>query len=192
MKILDVGGWKNTYKDATHIIDIMPKPENCSQEYIQMDVCSGKWPFKDKEFDYVYCSNLLEDIKDPAFVCKEIIRVGKFGKIVVPSNYYECRRGVDAWPGNNTYTGFYHHRWICFYDFDNEELILVPKTPITHVFDWTKKMNEEDIEKNMYIIVDWNDSFSYKEIVLTDWLDLYDIFKKFFKLDPLNELGYKR
>jgi len=81
MAILDVGGFQRTFPEATHIIDVMPKDVNCTREYVQQDICETPWPYKDKEFDFVYCSNVLEDIKDPVRVCKEMIRVGKRGRI---------------------------------------------------------------------------------------------------------------
>jgi len=181
MKILDVGGGRNSFEKASHIIDIRTKPKDCTREYVQMDVCSGKWPYKDKEFDFVYCSNLLEDVKDPAFVCKEMIRVGKKGTIIVPSPYLECRKGVDSWYKQEMYSGFYHHRWVCF--IIEDKLIFLQKTPITHIFDWTIGMSNEDIHKKGFIKVKWINDFEYKEKVYVDWWGHYAMFKNFFKKD---------
>jgi len=185
MKILDVGGYKQPYKKATHIIDIMPKPDKCTREYTQQDICSGRWPYKDKEFDSVYCSNVLEDIKDPIFVCNEIIRVGKAGIIIVPSCDFECRRGVDSWPGNEMYTGFVHHRWLCFNDAG--KLTFMQKTPITHVFDWTEGMSDEDIRKKAFLRISWKDDFKFVEVPLAEWDNWYNILKHYFGIDPLTK-----
>ena len=185
VKILDVGGFKNTFEEATHIIDFMPKPKDCNREYIQKDICSGKWPFKDKAFDFVYCSNVLEDIRDPIFVCKEMTRVGKEGVIIVPSCELECRKGIDTWPGSSTYAGFVHHRWVCFNDCG--KLTFMQKTPITHVFDWTEGMSDEDIRKKAYLQMSWKDDFKYEEMMNSQWMNWYNVFKNYFKKDPLRD-----
>lgn len=183
-KILDVGGNYKTFDKATHIIDILPKPEKCNLEYTQFDVCSGKWPYKDKEFDYVYCSNLLEDVKDPIFVCKEMIRVGKAGKIIVPSVTTECTVGIDVWPGKDKYSGFCHHRWLCF--ISENQIKFVIKMPMTHIFDWTSNMTYEERKKTFYSNLEWVDSFNAYELIYSDWCLVYNILSDYFNKDPLN------
>jgi len=42
-----------------------------------------------KEVDFVSCSHVLEDLRDPIRVCEEIVRVGKRGYIEVPSKTAE-------------------------------------------------------------------------------------------------------
>jgi len=184
MKILDVGGCVNPYKGATHIIDVLPRPSKLDQkiEYTQKDVCQGKWPYEDKEFDMVYCSNLLEDVKDPIHVCNELMRVAKKGTIIVPSPWIECRKGVDVWPGNEHYAGFVHHRWICFYE--NNTLVFMQKTPISTVYNWTKGMTDEDIKNKAFLKIEWKDQFLANEIVYADWHHWYAKLKSFFGIDP--------
>ena len=41
-------------------------------------------PFRDKAFDYVYCSHVLEHVTDPKAAIAELMRVGKRGYIEVP------------------------------------------------------------------------------------------------------------
>jgi len=179
MKVLDVGGNVKPWTEATHIIDILPEPKDCKRHYVQQDICDTPWPYKDKEFDYVYCSNTLEDVKDPIRVCKEIIRVGKAGKIIVPSVYLECRRGVDTWPGANLYAGFVHHRWLCIQK--EGKLLFVQKTPITHVYDWTRGLNDEEIHRKAFLKIDWRDSFEAFERVYADYRVLYNLLKEAFQ-----------
>jgi ubiquinone/menaquinone biosynthesis C-methylase UbiE len=47
------------------------------------------FPFKDKEFDYVICSHVLEHVEDVDQFLREIVRVGKKGYIEYPLVYYE-------------------------------------------------------------------------------------------------------
>lgn len=47
------------------------------------------FPFKDKEFDYVICSHVLEHVPDPEMFISEITRVGKSGYLEFPTIYYD-------------------------------------------------------------------------------------------------------
>src|SRR3989344_6715828 len=50
--------------------------------FIKADV--ENLPFKDKVFDFVYCSHLLEHVENPVKAINEITRVAKKGYIEVP------------------------------------------------------------------------------------------------------------
>jgi ubiquinone/menaquinone biosynthesis C-methylase UbiE len=49
----------------------------------------GKFPFEDKEFDYVICSHVLEHVSDADIFLREIQRVGKKGYLEFPTVYYD-------------------------------------------------------------------------------------------------------
>lgn len=49
----------------------------------------GKFPFEDKEFDYVICSHVLEHVADADIFLNEIQRVGKKGYLEFPTIYYD-------------------------------------------------------------------------------------------------------
>lgn len=53
------------------------------QTFIHAD--GEKLPFKDKEFDYVICNQVLEHVENPQLFIAEICRVGKRGYIETPS-----------------------------------------------------------------------------------------------------------
>ena len=46
-------------------------------------------PFKDRAFDFVYCSHLLEHTRDPGRAISELERVAGAGYVEVPSEYLE-------------------------------------------------------------------------------------------------------
>ena len=48
-----------------------------------------KFPFKDKEFDYVICSHVLEHVSDIEQFTSELKRVAKAGYIEYPTLYYD-------------------------------------------------------------------------------------------------------
>jgi len=78
-------------------------------------ICDGeKLPFKDKTFDYVICSHVLEHAKEPAQFISELVRVSHRGYIETPSRLSE--KVFD----------FSYHRWIITRE--NDLLILQKKT----------------------------------------------------------------
>ena len=85
-KVLDVGGGCAPFPRATHVIDAIAfdernrsaaklledviEPRFTRDTWHRGDVCGRmRWPYPDKYFDYVTCSHLLEDIRDPVWVC---------------------------------------------------------------------------------------------------------------------------
>jgi len=124
--VLDVGGGVKPLSRANYILDflpwsecinrkflldeIWPKPHFSKSTWIQQDICSReKWPFEDKQFDFVICRHTLEDIRDPVWVCQEIMRVGKAGYIETPNRIYESLPGIER----GRYCGYSHHHWLC-------------------------------------------------------------------------------
>jgi SAM-dependent methyltransferase len=61
------------------------------------------YPFKEKEFDFIICSHVLEHLDDPVRVCAEFSRIAKAGYIEVP-NY-----SADLFVRNNDVI----HTWLC-------------------------------------------------------------------------------
>ncbi len=133
-KVLDIGGWARPFNRANYVIDAQPyetrgyfgdpkmgsvrgwyaPAQGGEREYFskdtwfQRDLCSHEpFPFRDKEIDFVICSQTLEDLRDPLWVCSEMIRVGKRGYIEVPSRLAESSRGIEP-----NQVGWSHHRWL--------------------------------------------------------------------------------
>ena len=63
--------------------------------FIKADV--ENLPFKDKVFDFVYCSHLLEHVENPVKAINEITRVGKSGYIEVPRAFLELLARRPFW-----------------------------------------------------------------------------------------------
>lgn len=69
--------------------------------FIKADV--EKLPFKDKVFDFVFCSHLLEHVENPGRAIMELTRVAKKGYIEVPASILEL------------FQPFPSHLWYCSY-----------------------------------------------------------------------------
>jgi hypothetical protein len=125
--VVDVGGGAAPFPRADYVIDALPMtaaeagsngnshqvlgmtPRYNAERWIQLDLCEHRpWPFKDKFFDYAICSHLLEDVRDPIWICSELRRVAKAGYIEVPSRIEEQSKGVE----HPCYAGYHHHRWL--------------------------------------------------------------------------------
>ena len=120
--VLDIGGWARPFNRADYVMDAEPyesrgyygTPQGGEREHftretwIERDICEHTpFPFGDKEIDFVICSHTLEDVRDPLWVCSEMIRVAKRGYVEVPSRLAESARGVERGQ-----VGWSHHRWL--------------------------------------------------------------------------------
>ena len=77
-------------------------------------------PFKDKAFDYVIASHIIEHMDDPARFCSELQRVSKRGFIASPTELAE----------HMFYWSF--HKW--YVNKINNKLILHPKVNVPNIF----------------------------------------------------------
>jgi hypothetical protein len=123
--VLDIGGWARPFNRADFVIDAepyetrgyygpgLPAQGGIEERFTRLtwyrrDICDrARFPFGDKSIDFVTCSHVLEDVRDPLWVCSEMIRVSKRGYIEVPSRVAESCRGVEP-----NQVGWSHHRWL--------------------------------------------------------------------------------
>jgi len=119
--VLDIGGWAKPLPRADWVMDLSPyetrgmlgrhgdEPERFSRDtWIQRDICDRRpYPFHDREIDFVVCSHTLEDVRDPVWVCSEMVRIAKAGYIEVPSRLEEQSYGFQG-----DLVGWGHHRWL--------------------------------------------------------------------------------
>jgi hypothetical protein len=144
--VLDVGGWACPFNRANWVMDAeayetrgyyrsfggVPyqagdKEWFSEATWIRRDVCDKEpFPFADKQIDFAICSHTLEDVRDPLWVCSELMRVAKRGYIEVPSREWEPCRGLER-PGQ---VGLSHHRWLI--DIDAGRLRFVMKYHMIH------------------------------------------------------------
>jgi hypothetical protein len=181
--VLDVGGWASPFNRANWILDCEPfetrgyyktigLPQSQGGEvehftkdtWLQRDICERTpWPFPDKFFDFSICAGTLEDLRDPIFVCSELVRVSKAGYIETPSMLAESCRGWES----NAIAGLSHHRWLV--DYLPNELVFCMKFHMIH------ESPELSLPPSVYrgLSVDermdgmfWEDSFKFSELML--------------------------
>ncbi len=83
--ILDIGCGYTAHENASVICDI----QNLSnfyknKKFVQLE--TKKLPFKDKEFDFVISSHVIEHVEDVSFFIKELERVSSKGYIELPTS----------------------------------------------------------------------------------------------------------
>ena len=105
---LDVGSGVNPLMAAHVLCDVSRKylrhevgspPLTHDKSFVQCD--AHFLPFKDKAFDFVHCSQVLEHLKNPEKAYRELKRVGKSGYIETPT-----------WLQENLFYSLRVHKWI--------------------------------------------------------------------------------
>lgn len=110
-KVLDIGSGNHPVPFATHLADLAVEDDHYGRAGSPFKHIAGKpvfncpveqMPFGDKEFDFVYCSHVLEHVADPERACRELQRVGKRGFLETPT------LGKDTWLNVGKVS---NHRW---------------------------------------------------------------------------------
>ncbi len=108
-KVLDIGSGQYPFPYATHLADLYEsdtthRAEPLVRGDLPFEVCDiERLPYKDHEFDFVYCSHVLEHVKDPARACEELMRVGRRGFIETPTRVSDIMLNFTRLQD--------HHRW---------------------------------------------------------------------------------
>lgn len=108
-KVLDIGSGGVPFPYATHLADLYEgdtthRTEPLKRTHLPFQVCNIEdLPYKDKEFDFVYCSHVLEHANDPARACEELMRVGRRGYIDTPTRVSDIMLNFIRLKG--------HHKW---------------------------------------------------------------------------------
>ncbi len=181
--VLDVGGCASPFNRANWIIDRLPFEERGFYEktgllrsqggereffsedtWVQRDICDREpWPFADNFFDFSICSQTLEDLRDPLYVCSELVRVSKAGYIETPSRVAESCRGWESpW-----IAGLSHHRWLI--EVEGAHVRFLPKLHALHAdfrlaFPRSYLQRLAPAERLAFLL--WEGDFTFEEVVL--------------------------
>jgi len=108
-RVLDVGSGGYPFKQATHLADRYTGETSHRVEalhrderpFLVMDV--QQMPFRDQEWDFTFCSHVLEHLDRPGDACRELMRVSARGYIEVPTKLSDVMLNFTRLPD--------HHRW---------------------------------------------------------------------------------
>ena len=92
--VLDVGSGGKPYPRSDVLLDRMTGAEHRCGSAMMIDRPTvfgdaQKMPFKNKVFDFVVASHILEHMAEPAFFLDELSRIGKAGYIETPNVIFE-------------------------------------------------------------------------------------------------------
>ena len=151
--ILDIGCGYNANKYANVICDVQDL-SNHYQDKRFVKLNEKKLPFKDKEFDFVVASHVMEHVEDVEFFIKELERVSKKGYIELPTMLED----------NLVFENKKDHLWHMDFD-DVENKLLISKKiqyfePILTVS--TIKKLDEIFRKSLILELFWEDTIDYK------------------------------
>ncbi|MEW6601098.1 MAG: FkbM family methyltransferase [Nitrospirota bacterium] len=126
-KVLDVGSGHDPFPLATHLVELAVNDNHYGRAGLPFKHVEGKpvsecsvedMPFSDGEFDFVYCSHVLEHANDPAKACRELMRIAKRGYIETPTG------AKDLWLNTADVS---NHRWTV--EYENNALVFTEYTP---------------------------------------------------------------
>ena len=174
-KILDIGCGYTAHKNANVICDVQDLSDYYKDKnFIKLN--DNNLPFKDKEFDFVVASHVIEHVKDVDLFIKELERVSSKGYIELPTILED----------NLVFENKDDHLWhMEFNDVDNE-LIVSKKVqylePILTVS--SAKKFSKYFKQSLVLELFWEDTIKYK-IVKKDFkinqkISRLSLLRKFF------------
>ena len=179
LKILDLGcSNKNFWQEANHFADIHDYKsdfESLNLNYTQIKP-DEKLPFKDKEFDFVIASHVVEHVEDISYFLSELSRVGKKGYIEVPTRLED----------NLVFENKKAHIWHLVFDDVNNQINISKKQqyfePVLTV-GTIKKLNEY-FRESLVIELSWEDSIKFNmaedNLKTTAKISILNLLKKYF------------
>ena len=173
--ILDIGCGYNASKFAKVICDVQDLSSYYqNKKFIRLT--EKKLPFKDKEFDFVVASHVMEHVEGVDFFIKELERVSKKGYIELPTMLED----------NLVFENKKDHLWHMDFD-DVENKLLISKKvqyfePVLTV-STIKKLNEV-FRSSLVLELIWEDTINYIVNQSTEdtfkKLSVLNLFKKYF------------
>jgi len=152
-KILDIGCGHRANEYANTIADIQDF-SHIYKEKKFVRIIEKKLPFKDKEFDFVIASHVIEHVEDFEFFISELERISSKGYIELPSRLGD----------NLVFENKEDHIWWFKYDDDNNKIIGSKKNQLIEPFITvaTAKLFEEIFRESLVIELIWEEKIDYE------------------------------
>ena len=152
-KILDIGCGYTAHEKASVICDIQDLSNFYkNKKFVKLD---GKTlPFRDKEFDFVIASHVIEHVEDVNFFIKELERVSSKGYIELPTSLED----------NLVFENKNDHLWHMEFDDVNNHLLISKRIqylePVLTV-SIAKKLSKY-YRQSLILELFWENSIEYK------------------------------
>ena len=178
-KILDIGCGYRPHNKASTIADAQDF-SNYYKDKKFVHIKEKKLPFKDREFDFVIASHVIEHVNDFEFFIKEIERISSKGYIELPTRLAD----------NLVFENKTDHIWWFLYDDIKNELIASKKKQIIDPFITVSmsKILEEIYRDSLIIELYWEEKIEYQ----IDNKNLYENIKKISFLKILKKYLSKK
>jgi len=152
-KILDIGCGYRAHPNASVIADVQDLSKYYKDKSF-IKINEKILPFKDKEFDFIIASHVIEHVEDFEFFIKELERVSSKGYIELPS-----RLGDNLVFENKT-----DHVWWFLYDDVNNKLVASKRNQIIEPFITvsTGKLFEKVFRESLVIELMWEEKIDYQ------------------------------
>ena len=152
-KILDVGCGFRANKYATVLADVQDLSDFYKEKKF-IKINEKRLPFKDKEFDFVIASHVIEHVEDFEFFLRELERISTKGFIELPT-----RLGDNLVFENKT-----DHIWWFTYDDTNNLIIASKRSQLIEPFVTVSmaKIFEEIFRESLVIELGWEEKIDYK------------------------------
>jgi len=174
-KILDIGCGYNANKYSNVICDV----QDLSKYYPDrkfIELKEKKLPFRDKEFDYVIASHVMEHVEDLSFFISELERISSKGYIELPTKLED----------NLVFENKKDHIWHMDFDDAEQKLFINKKIqyfePVLTVSS-IKKFNEI-FRTSLVIELEWNEkikhTFLENEEKNFEKISIFSLVRKYF------------
>ena len=152
-KVLDIGCGYRANQYATTIADIKDFSDFYKgKNFIRIN--EKILPFKNKEFDFVISSHVIEHVEDFEFFIKEIERISNKGYIELPTRLGD----------NLVFENKNDHIWWFTYDDINNQIIASKRNQLIDPFITvsTGKLFEEMYRESLVLELSWEEKIDYK------------------------------
>jgi ubiquinone/menaquinone biosynthesis C-methylase UbiE len=156
-KVLELGPSLRPFAKANYFCGHSEEEKNRLKNYSVCDFSSQVFPYKNKEFDFIYARHVVEDLYNPKHFLNECKRVAKAGYIENPSPLVENTKYIES--DKSYFKGYHHHHSVVWSK--GNDISILHKYPIIDCIQInidSEKILEDPYMWNNYFL--WSDDFS--------------------------------
>ena len=151
--VLDIGCGYRANENASVVADVQDFSDFYkNKNFIKIE--EKRLPFKNKEFDFVIASHVIEHVDDFEFFIKELERISNKGYIELPSRLAD----------NLVFENKNDHIWWFTYDDLNNQIIASKRNQLVDPFITVSmaKILEQKFRESLVLELAWEDKIEYK------------------------------